>query len=220
MSRATEAGFEEFVRRQFEVLLRTAKRYAVYRGLPLCSAEDILATALERVWRKQWQTLIAADEGYRRATVCRYMQFIAQELAREAQRVDPLAPEQLPERAYYDIDIGDKLAAAFQLRVLAEALQGLPDKHRAVLELAALAGLSNKEIAVQVGMTATNVATVLSRARHELRSHLHQRRIDEQRLAPVQQPSALAEIRQGPQSVAPKLRTYPDTDHAEQHGGA
>ncbi|WP_281180065.1 sigma-70 family RNA polymerase sigma factor [Nocardia amamiensis] len=203
----------------FEPMLRTAKRYALYRRLPAQAAEDILASALERVWKKEWPVLQHEPHGRRSATVCRYMYFVAQELQRAAIRVEPVAPQDLPEPTQYDFDIADKLAAASQLSLVAAALDVLSDNERTVLELAGIAGLSNAEIALQIGKSGTHVSTLLSSARRRLRRELALSDERARQRRPRQRPSS----ERASQLTAvnhTQLPTQPREGQARKEGGA
>ncbi|MEW1738812.1 sigma-70 family RNA polymerase sigma factor [Nocardia beijingensis] len=167
-----QQSLEVLVRRYFEQLLVVAKRYALYRQLPADTAADILSTALERIWIKEWFTLQHEPRDRQLATIYRYMQNIAQEQQRTSRRVSPVAPEQMPEDIHYDRDITDKMMAAARLDDVVAALAVLTDREREVLELAAIAGLSNAEIAEQTDSTTSAVSTMLSRARARLKAGL------------------------------------------------
>ena len=153
-------SFEEFVGARADALMRYA---FVLTGDPH-DAADLLQESLVRV-RGAWHGIVnkSEPEGYARTTMARL--HISFWRGRRRERLMPEPPEQ----AYHD----DALSRADGDDGLWLALSGLPRKQRAVLVLRYYESLSDAEIADVLGISETNVATKINRAKQMLRARMN-----------------------------------------------
>lgn len=150
-------------------LLPVARRYVGFRGLPDIAAADIVQEALCIAWKAWATTLAGANCDRRRAFVCTTMSHMARTEQRSGRRVGQVTdPSTLINLAGSQASHEDDVLARVALHVLATAMATLSEDERSILDLA-IAGLPRAQIAIQLGLTATNVTTKLHRARERLR---------------------------------------------------
>lgn len=143
--------------------------YFRYRGLPDAVAEDLTAATFEKAWRSR--------ESYRRdrGAVSTWLLAIARRVAVDEFRTA---------RDEIDIDALEQPAShpgpeeAVQRREQEDSLRrllaALPDRERELVALKYGAGLNNRAIAHQTGLSESNVGTILSRVVNRLRAQMEQ----------------------------------------------
>lgn len=167
-----------------EPLIELYDRYAtpIYRlGVRLLGdcgqAEDLVQETFLRLWRS------APRFDARQSSVRSYVFMLARRAVVDAHRRaavrpsvagepgpdDHVAPDPLPEEAF------ERLCVGLEVR---DALDGLPGKHREVLELGYDEQLSQREIATRLGIPLGTVKTRTYHALRALRSELDRRGID------------------------------------------
>lgn len=153
--RAAPGPFED----AFDALFRRA--FLVGRRIlgDAASAEDVAAEACARAY-VHWRKIGAQD--WREAWVARVATNLALDAVRKRSR---LSDAEVAEAAAEDDDVAIRLA-------LVDALTRLPKRQREVVALRHLAGLSEKECATALEVSAGSVKTHLSRGLAALRSHL------------------------------------------------
>jgi RNA polymerase sigma-70 factor (ECF subfamily) len=145
---------------------RDLHRYAYRLSGNLHTAEDLVQDTLLRAWR-------SLDKLQNRDAVKGWLfTIVRRENARRFQRhqgqISDIPTEELPDsHVTYDTS-----TEAFVLR---RALRELPFEYREPLVLQVLHGLSQQEIADQLGLTSAGVGTRLFRARQKLRACLGER---------------------------------------------
>lgn len=153
--RAAPGPFED----AFDALFRRAFLVARRILADAASAEDVAAEACARAyvhWRK------IGGQDWREAWVARVATNLALDAVRKRSR---LSDAEVAEAAAEDDDVAIRLA-------LVDALTRLPKRQREVVALRHLAGLSEKECATALEVSAGSVKTHLSRGLAALRSHL------------------------------------------------
>lgn len=151
-----EAGFAEFVAARWRPLLRTAYLLTGDEG----RAEDLLQTALSRLWLVWPRVKSEAPEAYVRKILANTS---ASWWRRRWHGEKPT--EQLPERPTTD-DVAGAVADRDRLRV---ALGALTPRQRAVVVLRFAEDLSEKQVAEELGISAGTVKTLASRGLARLR---------------------------------------------------
>lgn len=146
--------FDEFTRTHLPSLLHMATALCADRG----TAEDVVQEVLLRAYTR-WETIAASDtpEAYvRRMIVNEYLSW-----RRKWARVLPSAAPRESD------DPSDHAAVVADRAELVAELARLPRRQRVVLVLRYIAGLSDAEIAAELGCSR---GTVRSHASHALRS--------------------------------------------------
>ncbi|MGQ9814391.1 MAG: RNA polymerase sigma factor [Candidatus Roseilinea sp.] len=150
----------------YEALLPRVYSFFMYRVGDVAQAEDLTSTTFEKAWRARdryqhdraafstWLFSIArnvATDYFRRRRV---------ELSLDEVHGAPDDAARLPERVAEDHDERARLASL---------LARLPARERDLLALKYGAGMTNREIARQTGLTESNVGTIISRTVQALR---------------------------------------------------
>lgn len=166
----SDASADDLQTREFSELVRTMAvelhRFASSRLGPIM-AEDVVSDVFLVVWRR-WDVMPADHDG-RRAWVFEVTKrTILDASAREARRRRLIvrvarADERAPEQP------GDALVARVAVDALLEVL---PEGQREALRLTAIDGLSAREAAQSLGVSATAITTRLHRARRALQAWL------------------------------------------------
>ena len=162
------SAFDEHVVPQIEVLYRVA---LAMTGQP-ADAEDLVQDTLVRAFRaidgfdgahpRAWLLTILRNTHINRGRRRRPVLFTDGEQAqRSLELVGPSAP------AAEDVVVGELFEA-----VVADALAALPDKHRAVVTLVDIEGLSYQQAADTLGVPRGTVMSRLHRARARIRVRL------------------------------------------------
>lgn len=162
------SAFDEHVVPQIEVLYRVA---LAMTGQP-ADAEDLVQDTLVRAFRaidgfdgahpRAWLLTILRNTHINRGRRRRPVLFTDGEQAqRSLELVGPSAP------AAEDVVVGELFEA-----VVAAALAALPDKHRAVVTLVDIEGLSYQQAADTLGIPRGTVMSRLHRARARIRVRL------------------------------------------------
>lgn len=162
------SAFDEYVVPQIEVLYRVA---LAMTGQP-ADAEDLVQDTLVRAFRaidgfdgahpRAWLLTILRNTHINRGRRRRPVLFTDGEKAeRSLELVGPSAP------AAEDVVVGELFEA-----VVADALAALPDKHRAVVMLVDIEGLSYQRAADALGVPRGTVMSRLHRARARIRGRL------------------------------------------------
>ena len=162
------SAFDEHVVPQIEVLYRVA---LAMTGQP-ADAEDLVQDTLVRAFRaidgfdgahpRAWLLTILRNTHINRGRRRRPVLFTDGEQAqRSLELVGPSAP------AAEDVVVGELFEA-----VVADALVALPDKHRAVVTLVDIEGLSYQQAADTLGVPRGTVMSRLHRARARIRVRL------------------------------------------------
>jgi len=156
-------GYEEFVAARLPAVLRYA---TALTGSPQL-AEDVVQEVLLRA-RSRWRRIAAADrpEAYvRRMVLNEYLSWrrrrSSRDVAMPADALDGLLPA-----------VADPAAAYGEADRLRRALAVLPRRQRAVLVLRFYEGLTDAEIAADLGCTSGTVRSHASRALATLRAAL------------------------------------------------
>lgn len=163
--------FAMFVRAHLNsYFLPLARRYV--GSAMLDAAPDIAQGALAIAWSKWPLDLVWYPCTRRCGFVCKTMSNLAHEERRGRRRTGTLTdPCRLPETPTSAAGPEDRYLAAEAVRAVEHALATLPPQERLIIDLA-IARLSHQEIADLLGITKTNVATRLLRARTRLARHL------------------------------------------------
>lgn len=161
--------FEAFVTENLKFLCSVARRYVGLRGLPACTADDVLQDALRVLWGN-WPLELSDVPGDRlRAFVCRTMSNLANGEDRARRRHGQLTdPVELPGLAGTHPSHEDRVLARTAVCVLVRALVTLSDDERQLFDLM-LAELPRAQIADELGLTTTNINTKICRIRQKLR---------------------------------------------------
>ncbi len=162
------SAFHEHVVPQIDVLYRVA---LAMTGQP-ADAEDLVQDTLVRAFRaiarfdgahpRAWLLTILRNTHINRGRRQRPVLFADSEHA--ARALDLAAP---PAPAAEEVVVGELFEA-----VVADALAGLPDKHRAVVTLVDIQGLSYQQAADALGIPRGTVMSRLHRARARIRGQL------------------------------------------------
>ncbi len=163
-----EAAMAGFVGRWQGPVQSYARRFLA------CSADeaaDLAQDAFLRVWtaRERWRpdtrvsawlfTIVANLCRNRRRSILRRPTLVA---------LDPVAPSELDDAAPAATDPYQEATAAELAAILHRALGELPEHQRAALLLRQVEGLSYQDIAAVLGVSASAVDALLSRARRSL----------------------------------------------------
>lgn len=150
----------------YEALLPRVYNFFLYRVGDVAQAEDLTSATFEKAWRARhqyrhdragfstWLFSIArnvATDHFRRRRV---------ELSLDDAHAVPDDTARLPDRVAEDRDARARLATL---------LARLPARERDLLALKYGAGMTNREIARQTGLTESNVGTIISRTVQALR---------------------------------------------------
>ena len=136
----------------------------------LAEAEDVSQEAFLRVWQKagEWQ-----PRGARFTT---WLYRVVVNLCLDRKRKPVMAPiEAAGDPADARPDAETTLAATQRDRLVAAALQALPERQRAALVLNYYEGLSNAEAAAALELSVSALESLLVRARRALRQELQSR---------------------------------------------
>ncbi len=150
----------------YESLLPRVYNFFVYRVGDIAQAEDLTSTTFEKAWR--------ARDQYRhdRAGFSTWLFSIARNVATDyfrRQRVE-LSLDDSPDRPDDVARLPDRVAEEHDERArLADLLARLPARERELLALKYGAGMTNRDIACQTGLTESNVGTIISRTVQALR---------------------------------------------------
>ena len=163
--RRDEAAFEVLVWRHGPMVFGVCRRVLGHRD----DAEDALQATFLALARQ-------AGSISKRTSLASWLYKVAYRTALRARDqarkhvAGPLPPEGVPDRPSHDP------AEAREMReALDEELLQLPEKYRAPLVLSYLQGLTNEEVAAQLGCPVGTVFTRLARGREMLRSRLLRR---------------------------------------------
>ncbi|MBS2939676.1 SigE family RNA polymerase sigma factor [Nocardioides sp. J2M5] len=156
MARDDQAGFDAFVRRSSDRLLRTAYLMCGDRQ----HAEDLVQTALLRTARR-WSSARAEPEAYARRVVVN--------LARDRWRSLSRRPDEAPLELDVPVPVRDGVADRDQLL---RAARRLPAGQRAVLVLRYFDDLSVADTAAALGCSTGTVKSQTARALGTLRAAL------------------------------------------------
>ena len=133
-------------------------------------AEDIASIAFLTAWRRRTEITLARDSALP------WLYAVVGNLARAEQRRSirfRLAVRRLPV-AGVDHDHADAVAGRVsddqRLRVVLDAVRGLPRSERQVVELCLIGGVSTADAAVALGIGEASVRSRISRARGRLRA--------------------------------------------------
>ena len=155
--------YEEFVAHRLAAVLRYA---TVLTGSPAL-AEDVVQEVLVRA-QSRWRRIGALDrpEAYvRRMVLNEFLNWRRRRANRDVSMSNALLEGLAP-------SVADPAAAHGDADELRRALAGLPRRQRAVLVLRFYEGLSDPEIAAELGCSAGTVRSHASRALSTLRSAL------------------------------------------------
>lgn len=161
ISRSGEVDWERVYAEQ----LPRVYNYLRYRLCDEDLAEELTASAFEKAWRNR--------SRYRRdlGSVSSWLITIARNLSidyyRQRRQDAPLETVACPETAPSAEEI---VQHKQELGRLAALLSSLPDRERDLVALKYGAGMSNRDIARQAGLSESNVGTILNRVLHKLRS--------------------------------------------------
>ncbi|HEX2253506.1 MAG TPA: RNA polymerase sigma factor, partial [Thermoanaerobaculia bacterium] len=172
--RGEAAGFVALMRRHNRRVFRLARALTGQDA----EAEDVVQEAWLRAFRhldryegrgrfSTWLLRIAVHEALARRRHER--RFAA--LEPDWEEVPAMSDRAAPHRPTPE----DGAANAELRQALAEAVDALPESHRAVFVLRAVEGLSTAEAAAVLGLSEPNVKVRLHRARAALRQHLERR---------------------------------------------
>lgn len=151
---------------QYEALLPRVYNFFLYRVGDVAQAEDLTSTTFEKAWR--------ARDQYRhdRAGFATWLFSIARNVATDyfrRRRVE-LSLDDARDRPDDTARLPDRVAEERDERArLASLLARLPARERDLLALKYGAGMTNRDIARQTGLTESNVGTIISRAVQALR---------------------------------------------------
>ena len=132
------------------------------------SAEDVTALAFERAYRRR--RLFDPRRGSERAWLFGIARNAALDELRKRKRQARLAVEPADAEAVAVEDTTDDIARRGAVRA---ALHSLPPRERELIALKFHAGLSNQEIAKVLGVSESNVGTMLHRTMEKLRKACH-----------------------------------------------
>ena len=144
-------------------LSATLYKIAYYMLESEAEAED----AVQEVFLKLWESRDALDGiSYPKAYCVRMLKNLCIDRIRKAQHL--AFPEELPEPE--PVRPGDEaLDAKKRLNNILEAIKALPERHRQVLVLRTIEGLSYEEIAERTGINYLTLRVLLSQARAKLK---------------------------------------------------
>ena len=156
----TEAQFHK----DYLSLSGTLYKIAYYMLESEAEAED----AVQEVFLKLWETRDALDSiAYPKAYCVRMLKNLCIDRIRKAQHL--AFPEELPEPE--PVRPGDEaMDAKKRLNNILEAIKALPERHRQVLVLRTIEGLSYEEIAERTGINYLTLRVLLSQARSKLKN--------------------------------------------------
>lgn len=135
-------------------------RYAVHLTGGTANADDIVQETLLRAWRTP--RILRQDPADTRAWLFTVAKHLIIDEARSARRRHESAVERLPEP-----DAEDPTDDLFDALLIAEALEGLSDEHRAVVVHAYYGGRNTAELAAEFAIPE---GTVKSRLHYGLRA--------------------------------------------------
>lgn len=160
LGRTTEPDWEA----AYAAELPRVYNYFRYRVGDDWLAEDLTAATFERAWRHRRR--YRADLG----AFSTWLFTIARRLAADHFRsTRPEAPLEAAEAFHRQPTPEETLAQRDDHRRLGTLLTALPERQRELVALKYGAGLTNRQIAAQTGLSETNVGTLLHRAVQTLR---------------------------------------------------
>lgn len=131
-------------------------------------AQDVLAEAVERLWKARARLMSAEDPEAYAAVVLRRVAIDALRRRMPAgAEVEIDSPE--GERAAAPVTPERAAEGCSDLDAVRRLMLRLPENQRRVVEMSAFAGLSNAEIEEATGLSPQNVRVLLSRGRQRLR---------------------------------------------------
>ena len=156
----------------YEALLPRVYNFFLYRVGDTPLAEDLTSASFEKAWRARDQY------QHDRAGFSTWLFSIARNVAIDHFRRRPVEVplDDLREVPDDDSRRPDEVAEAQDERVrLARLLAQLPERERELLALKYGAGMTNRDIARQTGLSESNVGTIVSRTVQALRERWEQR---------------------------------------------
>jgi len=168
VAKGDQAAFRLLARRHLPAMVGLARRILGNAA----EAEDVAQEAMLRVWTHapRWQPLAAFKTWLTRVVVN-----LCLDRKRRAPMVDLEAAGEVADPAP---SAGEQAEAAERERMLAAAIQQLPDRQRSAILLTYSEGMSNAQVADILGTTVSAVETLLVRGKQNLRRALG-RLIDE-----------------------------------------
>jgi RNA polymerase sigma-70 factor, ECF subfamily len=132
------------------------------------AAEDVTALAFERAYRRRH--LFNAGRGTERAWLFGIARNAALDELRKRKRTATLAADPADADA---VPVQDAADAVVRRTTVRAALDALPPRERELIALKFHAGLSNQELAKVLGVSESNVGTMLHRTMEKLRKACH-----------------------------------------------
>lgn len=165
---AQAAAFDRYVVPEIPVLYRVALGLTGQRA----DAEDLVQDTLVRAYR----AVLRFDGAHPRAwllTILRHAHINRNRRRRPTLLADGESMQAVLERLGPSAPASDEVLMSTQFQtVVAEALDDLPDKHRAVLALVDIDGMTYQEAADALGVPRGTVMSRLHRARRSVRDRL------------------------------------------------
>lgn len=145
-------------------LAETLFRIAYYILESQAEAED----AVQEVYLKLWKSRDRLDDVLSPKAYCvRMLKNACIDRLRAARKME--LPEELPERETAD-NQDDTIDSRTRLNKVLEAVKALPERHRKILLLRTVEGLSYDEITRRTGINYITCRVLLSQARSKLKS--------------------------------------------------
>src|SRR5690348_12159609 len=162
VAKGDQAAFRLLARRHLPAMVGLARRILG----DAAEAEDVAQEAMLRVWTHapRWQPLAAFKTWLTRVVV---------NLCLDRKRKTPLLDlEAAGEVVDPTPGVGEQAESAERERMLAAAIQQLPDRQRSAIVLTYSEGLSNAQVADIMGTSVSAVETLLIRGKQNLRRSL------------------------------------------------
>jgi RNA polymerase sigma-70 factor, ECF subfamily len=162
IAKGDQAAFRLLSRRHVPAMVGLARRILGNAA----DAEDVVQEAMLRVWTNapRWQPLAALKTWLTRVVVnlCldRKRRATMLDLEAAGEVVDPTP------------GVGELAESGERERLLAEAIQTLPERQRSAIVLTYSEGMSNAQVADRLGTSVSAVETLLVRAKQNLRRAL------------------------------------------------
>jgi RNA polymerase sigma-70 factor (ECF subfamily) len=168
VAKGDQAAFRLLSRRHAPAMVGLARRVLGNAA----EAEDVVQEAMLRVWTHapRWQPLAAFKTWLTRIVVN-----LCLDRKRKATMLDLEAAGEVADPTP---GAGELAEASERERLLAEAIQTLPDRQRSAIVLTYSEGMSNAQVADMLGTSVSAVETLLVRGKQNLRNALR-RVIDE-----------------------------------------
>ena len=162
VARGDERAFRELARRHLPAMLGLARRVLGNAA----DAEDVAQEAMLRVWTHapRWQPLAAL-----RTWLSRVVVNLCLDRKRRAAWVELEAAGELSDPT---LGPGERAEENERERLLAAAIDALPERQRAAIVLSYTEGMSNAEVAEVLDTTVSAVETLLVRGKQNLRRAL------------------------------------------------